>query len=375
MHFKQQCCVVPAFNEPFERKILQILGRYLRKEAIKAFFAILIVLFMVSVGVSFAESLRAIARGVLPASMLYVELGLRTIDILTILLPLSLYLAVLSKLAQMYRNQELVIFHSSGISSRYLLKMFVPQMLFFFVLLLAISMYFIPLASKTSEKLTLAASKDVSLMGLKEGVFQELSGSNSVIYVREINVEKNRLENIFVNIKHKDRVDTLTAEYGYQYEDAKTKERYITLHNGFRNEGIPGSKKYQLMRFEKNDIKLPKLKGKSVDVDEAGKSIQELILSDRLIDKVEIHKRLSPAFSIVVLILLAVSISKTSPRESKLTSLVLGLLIYIVYLIVLSIAISLIEQGKVPAWTGTWWVHLVFILYGSWRTYKSDSSF
>ena len=375
MHFKQQCCVVPAFNEPFERKILQILGRYLRKETIKAFFAILIVLFMVSVGVSFAESLRAIARGVLPASMLYVELGLRTIDILTILLPLSLYLAVLSKLAQMYRNQELVIFHSSGISSRYLLKMFVPQMLFFFVLLLAISMYFIPLASKTSEKLTLAASKDVSLMGLKEGVFQELSGSNSVIYVREINVEKNRLENIFVNIKHKDRVDTLTAEYGYQYEDAKTKERYITLHNGFRNEGIPGSKKYQLMRFEKNDIKLPKLKGKSVDVDEAGKSIQELILSDRLIDKVEIHKRLSPAFSIVVLILLAVSISKTSPRESKLTSLVLGLLIYIVYLIVLSIAISLIEQGKVPAWTGTWWVHLVFILYGSWRTYKSDSSF
>jgi lipopolysaccharide export system permease protein len=375
VHFKQQCCVVPAFNEPFERIILQILGRYLRKETIKAFLAILMVLFMVSVGVSFAESLRAIARGVLPASMLYVELGLRTIDILTILLPLSLYLAVLSKLAQMYRNQEIVIFHSSGVSSRRILKMYIPQMLFFFVLLLLLSMYFVPLASRTSEKLTLAASKDVSLMGLKEGVFQELTGSDSIIYVREINVEKNRLENIFVNIKHKDRVDTLTAEYGFQYEDTKTKERYITLHNGFRNEGIPGSKKYQLMRFEKNDIKLPKLKGKSVDVDEAGKSIQELINSNRLIDKVEIHRRLSPAFSVIVLILLAVSISKTSPRDSKLSSLVLGLLIYIVYLIILSIATSLIEQGKVPAWVGAWWVHIIFMSYGFWRIYKSDNSF
>jgi len=365
---------VLVFNEPFLRKTLQILGHYLRKETLKAFIAILMVLFLVSVGSIFAETLRAVARGVLPASMLYVELGLRTIDIFSILIPLALYLGVLSKLAQMYRNQEIVMFHSFGISSRQMLRMYFPQMLFFFLFMLFLSLFVVPLASRTSEQLTLAASKDVSLMGLKEGVFQELSGSNSVIYVRKINTEENRLENIFVNVKHEDRIDTLTAEYGYQYEDELSKERYISLYNGFRNEGVPGSKKYQLMRFERNDIKLPKLKGKSVDVDEDGKSLSQLLKSDRLVDKAELHERLAPALVVVVLILLALSISKTSPRDGKYGSLILGLLIYIVYLNLLTIALSLIIQNKVPPWIGTWWVHAIFIAYGFWRIYKADNS-
>ncbi|MCF6288508.1 MAG: LPS export ABC transporter permease LptF [Proteobacteria bacterium] len=353
---------------------MQILGKYLRKETLKAFLVILIILFLVSVGVSFTGTLRLIARGVLPASMLYVELGLTTINILTILVPLSLYLGVLSKLAQMYRNQELVMFHASGISSRKLLNMFAPQMLFFFVFILLLSLFVVPLASRTSEQLTLAASKDVSLMGLKEGVFQELSGSNSVIYVRKINTQENRLENIFLNIRHQDRVDTLTAEFGYQYEDEQTKERYISLYNGFRNEGVPGSKKYQLMSFARNDIKLPKLKGKSVDVDEEGKTIVELLNSNRLIDQAELHKRIAPAIVVMVLVLLALSISKTSPREGKYGSLLLGLLIYIAYLILLTIAVSLIAQGKVSAWLGAWWVHIMFITYGFWRIHKADKA-
>ncbi|MCF6317744.1 MAG: LPS export ABC transporter permease LptF [Proteobacteria bacterium] len=354
---------------------MQILGKYLRRETLKAFAGILMVLFVVAVGQMFVESLRAIARGVLPASMLFVELGLRTFDSLTLLLPLSLYLAVLAKLSQMYRNQEIVMFHSAGVSSRQMLKMYMPHMVFFSLFLLIISVFVIPAASKVSERITLAASKDVSLMGLKEGVFQELSGSNSVIYVRKINIEQNRLENIFVNVKHKERVDTLTAEYGYQYEDSETGQRYISLFNGFRNEGVPGSKKYQLMKFERNDIKLPRLEGKSVDVDEKGKSITELLNSERLVDKAEFHRRLSTPMSIVVLMLLALSISKTSPRDGKYSSLALGLLIFVAYINLLAISLSLIEQDKVPSWFGTWWVQALFAAYGFWRIHKADEAF
>ena len=351
---------------------MQILAGYLRKETFRAFLAILIVLLIFSIGQLFAESLRAVARGALPTSMLYIELGLRTIDSLTILLPLSLYLAVLAKLGQMYRNQELVMYHASGVSTSHILRMYLPQIVFFFIFLLIISTVILPLASQTSERLTRAASKDISLMGLKEGVFQELSGSNSVIYVSKINTEEKRLENIFVNVTHDDRVDTLTAEYGYQYEDEENGERYISLFNGFRNEGVPGKKKYNLMRFERNDIKLPKLEGKSVNVDEKGKSTFELFKSADLTDNAEFHKRLSSAIAAVVLLMLAVSISKTSPRDAKYTSLVLGLLIYICYSYLLAISFSMIAQGKIPGWIGGWWVHIIFIMYGLRRINKVD---
>jgi lipopolysaccharide export system permease protein len=352
---------------------LQILGRYLRKETVKTFGAILMVLFVLTLGTLFAETLRMVARGALPASMLYIELGLRATDVLSILLPLSIYLAILTKLSQMYRNQEAVMMHSSGISMMQLLKMYRPYIIFFSGFMLLLSLIVVPWATRTSEKLTLAASKDVSLMGLKEGVFQELSGSNSVIYIRSINVEKNRLENIFVNVQHQDRVDTLTAEYGYQYEDPITKERYMTLYNGFRNEGVPGSKKYQLMRFEKNDIKLPRLEGKSVDANEKGKTWLQLLQSDLMEDKAEIHARLAPAFVVIVLMVIAVGISKSSPRDGKFGSLALGLLIYIVYLNSLSIARSLLEHENTPFWLGLWWVHLVFLIYGLWRIRSSDN--
>lgn len=359
--------------ESSERNFLQILGQYLRKETTIAFFAILMVLFVFAVGTSFAGVLRTIARGALPASMLYIELGLRSIEVMRLLLPLSLYLAILAKLAHMYRNQEIVMFHSLGLSSKQLVKMYYPQMAFFFILLLLLSGFIVPWVSRTSEQLTLEASKDVSLMGLKEGVFQELSGSNSIIYVRRINTQDNRLENIFINVKHVDREDTLTAEYAYQYQDEKTKQRYISLYNGFRNEGIPGSKKYSLMRFDKNDIKLPKLKGDSVDVDEKGKPLSQLMASENPVDKAEFHERISSPLVILVLTLLAVSISKTTPRDGKYGSLILGLLIYIVYLNLLAIAFSLVRQGKVPPWMGAWWVHLIFFAYALWRIHKSDS--
>lgn len=358
----------------YSRKFVQILGKYIRKETFSAFLAILLVLFVFTVGTSFASTLRIIARGALPASMLYVELGLRSIDVLTLLLPLSLYMAVLFKLAQMYRNQEMIMFHSSGVSSKQILKMYLPMMLVFSTVLLALSLFVIPLASRTSERLTIAASKDISLMGLKEGVFQELSGSNSIIYIRKINSEEKRLENIFVNVRHEDRVDTLTAEYGFQYEDKLTKQRYISLFNGFRNEGIPGTRKYNLMKFSRNDIKLPQLKGKAANVDEDGKTLKQLLESNRPVDKAEIHERISPAITVMVLMLLALSISKSSPRDAKFGSLILGLLILTAYLNLLTIAYSLIAQSKVPPWVGAWWVHLIFITFGFWRIHKSDSS-
>jgi len=167
-------------------------------------------------------------------------------------------------------------------------------------------------------------------------------------------------------------VDTLTAEYGYQYEDEETKERYISLYNGFRNEGVPGKQKYNLMKFERNDIKLPKLKGKSVNVDEKGKDTWELIQSENLKDKAEYHKRLANGIATVVLVMLALSISKTSPRDGKFGSIFLGLLIYISYSYLLAISFSLVANDKVPVWLGGWWVHIIFISYALWRSKKAD---
>jgi lipopolysaccharide export system permease protein len=61
--------------------------------------------------------------------------------------------------------------------------------------------------------------------------------------------------------------------------------------------------------------------------------------------------------SLIVLGLLAVPLSRSSPREGRYGRLGIGLLIYIVYANMMSIASAWVQRGVVSEWVGMWWVH------------------
>lgn len=327
-------------------------------------------LFLLMVGTLFTSTLRLIARGVLPPELLFIELSLRSVDVLSVLIPLSFYLGVLVALSQMYRNQEAVIFHASGWSSKDILKALMPLMWVVFALILVVTLVLSPQAAKLSKELTAEANKNISLMGLTEGKFQKFFSNEGVIFVEKIDVENQRVENIFANIYHPDRIDTLTAEYGYQFEE--NGHKYVALFNGFRNEGKPGSNAYQMMQFQRNDIRLPDLDDQLADLDEKSKPTIELMQSDELLDKAQLQWRLSPAFSVLVLFVLAVALAKTSHREAKFINLVVGLLAYIFMVNLLTIGHSMLEQGSIPIQMGLWWVYAIVLFYATWRLLKLD---
>lgn len=331
---------------------------------------VLLLLFLLMVGTLFTSTLRLIARGVLPPELLFIELSLRSIDVLTILIPLSFYLGVLVSLSQMYRNQEAIMLHVVGWSSKDILRALMPLLWLVFALILVVSLVLSPQAAKLSKELTTEANKNISLMGLTEGKFQKFFSDEGVIFVEKINPETQRVENIFANIYHPDRIDTLTAEYGVQFEE--NGEKYVALFNGFRNEGRPGSNAYQMMQFERNDIMLPDLDEQIADLDEKSKPTMELFNSDDLKDKAQLHWRLSPAFSLLVLFVLAVALSKTSHREAKFINLVMGGLAYIFLVNMLTIGHSLLEQSKISIGFGLWWVYGVVLVYALWRLHKMD---
>jgi lipopolysaccharide export system permease protein len=63
--------------------------------------------------------------------------------------------------------------------------------------------------------------------------------------------------------------------------------------------------------------------------------------------------------SVLVLALLAVPLSRSSPREGRYGRLGIGLLCYLIYTNMLAIARLQVEQESVPDWVGVWWVHAV----------------
>ena len=349
---------------------MNILANYLRKQTVKSSLVVLLLLFLLMVGTLFTSTLRTIARGILPPELLFIELSLRSIDVLAILIPLSFYLGVLLSLSQMYRNQEAVMMHAMGWSSKDILRALMPLMWLVFVLMLLISLVISPQAARLSKELATQANDNISLMGLTEGKFQKFFSNDGVIFVERIDAEKQRVENVFANIYHPERIDTLTAEYGYQFEE--NGQKYVALFNGYRNEGRLGSNAYQMMQFERNDIMLPDLDEQIAALDEKSKPTMDLFKSDLVKEQAQLHWRLSPAFSVLVLFVLAVSLAKTSHREAKFINLVLGILAYIFMVNILTIGHSMLEQGSLPMVFGLWWVYVLISAYAIWRIYRAD---
>ncbi|MCF6300644.1 MAG: LPS export ABC transporter permease LptF [Proteobacteria bacterium] len=331
---------------------------------------VLLILFLLMIGTLFASTLRTIARGVLPPELLFTELSLRSIEVLTILVPLSFFLGTLVALSQMYRNQEAVMIHAFGISTQSILRALMPLALILFGTMLVISLWLVPVASRLSSELISQVNDEVSLMGLSEGKFQKFFSEDGVIYVGSIDVKTKRVEDVFANISHSDRIDTVTAEYGYQFEE--NGQKYIALFNGYRNEGVPGSNKYKMMKFSRNDIMLPTLDRRIAELDEKSKSTTDLLHSDTLEDMAQIHWRLMPAISVLVLFVLAISLAKTSHREAKFINLVVGILAYAAMVNLLAIGHSLLIQGKIPTWAGMWWVYLGFVFYAVLKIKNTD---
>jgi lipopolysaccharide export system permease protein len=82
------------------------------------------------------------------------------------------------------------------------------------------------------------------------------------------------------------------------------------------------------------------------------------LMKSRSIDQVaELQWRISVPLSTLILAIFAVPLSRSQPRQGRYGRLGVGLLVFIVYLNLLSAGKVWVERETVPAAVGLWWVH------------------
>ena len=67
--------------------------------------------------------------------------------------------------------------------------------------------------------------------------------------------------------------------------------------------------------------------------------------------------------SVLILAILAVPLSRSSPREGRYARIGAGLLLYVIYANLVSIAYVWVQRELVPDWVGMWWVHALMLSY------------
>lgn len=346
-----------------------IITRYLLKEIFHTLLGVVLVLTLIAVSVQMVGNFGKVTAGVIQPSALMLLLGLNMFSLITFILPLALYLAVLLSLSRLYRDSEMTAIAACGIGPFHLMRTVLMLGVFFALVQGAFTLYLTPWSEVHFSRLTEKSKRGSDIEGVMPGRFNELSGAQGVIYVQEIDPETGELENVFLQMQQKpDRQKggaeqfTVVAKHAYKIHDEKTGEQFLILEQGSRYEGVPGDQHFAILDFEKHGIRLQQ---KPVVIrDRRHRTIpsQELFGSDRLDYQIELRWRISSALLCIGLAMLAVPLSRTSQRQGRYGKLAIAILLYILFTNFLNIVRGWVQSEKIPVELGFWWVHALLII-------------
>ena len=353
-------------------RLLPTIDRYLLRELIGTFLASTLVLVLVSMGGLIADLLSKIARGKLPAALMFSQLGLRALEALPLLLPLALFLGVLLAYGRLYRDSEMAVLASAGLGTRRLGRPLLMLALPVAVLVGLTSLWLAPAALRTSKAMIDAANKSLLVAGLEPGRFVEIPGRQSIVYMTEMDPDGSKFRRMFVHSEKDGRIDVVTARSGELYQESEGEERYLSLSDGFRVEGELGKDAFRIMRFARNDIRVPDSEPTDGGRSEERNTTPALLASKEPVDRAELHWRMATPLATAILALLALPLSRTQPRAARYGGILLALVSYIVYLNLLGLGRAWLADGSLPGWLGLWWVHIGALSAALWLLWHGE---
>lgn len=356
-----------------------IIERYLFKELFTTLFAVTSVLFLIFVSSWFAKLLGQVSAGGIQTDVLFLLLSLKSLDALMILLPLAVYLSVLLSFGRLYQDNEMVAMMACGVSPLRLLRLVFWFALLFALLVAFISLYLGPWAKEKRYAIEETMDKSTGLEAVAGGQFRELGGGDIVFYAERLSVDGKAMENIFVQGYRDGVLNLVVADRAYRVDDKVMGGNYLVLESGHRYEGNPGDGAMRVIAFQEHGLLMNRservVEGEEADLSTSAKSTLLLWQSPLLDDAAELQWRLSMPISAVLLSLLAVYLSRTSPRQGRYAKFFVGILIYVIYSNLLGVGRSWLEKGEVSTYVGLWWVHgIVFfiLLVLIWRQRQSQ---
>jgi lipopolysaccharide export system permease protein len=334
-----------------------IIARYLVTQVFATLLGVVVVLLLIALSAQLVGLLGKVASGVLSVDLVMKVFSLKILTILVFILPLALFLAVLLALSRMYQDSEMAALAACGTGPGYIVRAIFGVALIFAVLQAVLTLLLAPWAEAQSQRLLQQAEASADIQGIVAGRFRELSQGVGVIYVQELSEDRTRMRNIFLQQQQGQERMLVTAESGYQFIDDNTGDRFMVLEQGFRYNGEPGRDNYAMIEFERHGIRIQEREPPRITPRFQAMPTKDLIKSKKRAHKTELQWRISSALMCLVLAVLAVPLSRSTPRQGRYARLALAIVVYMVFANMLSVARNWMYQGKLPPELGLWWVH------------------
>src|SRR5512143_1358716 len=234
------------------RPLLTRLDRYLLREVTLTFVAVTGVLLVVLMSNQFARVLAQAAQNDFSGSVVLTLIGLTTLQQLTVLVPVGLFLGIVLALGRLYHESEMTAMSACGVGP---LSIYRPIALFTLLvvgLLAALSFRVVPEAGGRVQQIRAEALRTAQFGALEAGRFRSFAGGDAVFYAEKVE-RAGQLRGVFVQRRDADRLEIAVAERAEQ-RGAGQAEQLFVLYDGRRYEGVPGSNEWRVVEFAEHGI-------------------------------------------------------------------------------------------------------------------------
>lgn len=329
--------------------------------------------FTILVGIALAQRVAyyigVAASGNLASDAINTMLGFSLVRFLPLLLSLTIFLSVLLTLSRCYRDSEMVIWFSSGLSISNWIRPVLMFALPVIGIIAFLSLFITPwVVHKSSDFRNQLKSRD-ELSSISPGVFKESKGADRVYFVESFDEQGNIVKNIFVQTVLHQRLGIVVASQGSR-DTADNGDNFLVMEHGRRYEGKPNTPEFSTTEFERYAIRIEAAEVRQELPSTQAKASAELLKNHDAISNAELQWRLAMPISAFVLVLLAIPLSYVEPRSGRSTNIMMALMIFIIYNNLLSIMQAWLAQGKFSPLIGLWPVHLFFLSLAAYLFYR-----
>lgn len=344
-----------------------IIDRYLRREISMPFLTVSIVLVSIFLTYSLTRLLIDANAGLLaPLEVLQLTL-IKALISLEVLLPLSMYLAVLIGLGRLHSDSEIYAMRSSGISEMRALRPIIGVAALLAIFIGLFSLFVRPWAYGNAYEIRARAEASTEVERIREARFYNFEDAERTVFIKSVAENNNHLSEVFIRTRKNNDLQIVTSASGQLTYDARPGYDQLVLNQASVYKRVDEGPDV-FAQFDTFSLWLPAGEPDPVGYKTKSSSTFDLKSSTGGEDRAELQWRLSTPLSALLLTLLAIPMSRSRPRQGRYARMLLALVIYAIYFNLLDVGKTWVELGK---FSGIWWAPaclamLVFALYVPW---------
>ena len=349
---------------------MSLFKRSVVSEITNHFSVVLSTLVVVWLSVILVRLLGEAAAGRIGADVVIGLAAFTTIAALPIILAVSIFIGVLTTITRNFRESEMVVWFSSGLS---LLNWINPVLRVagpIALLIIALTMFGTPWANRQIGEYRARFELRSDLSKITPGQFLETENGGRVFFVESPATPGGPLGQVFMRVNDPEWLTLVTASSASTVAE-ENGDKFLVLGPGHRYDIKTGSGLMRLTEFDSFGARIESKDGEKSMENAREQTLNnrrsrptELLLTDNLPASYgQLMWRIAVPLAALNLALMAIPLGAVNPRMGRSGDLLIAGLIAMLYLNLINISQGWIIKGQLPFSVGIWLIHAVLATF------------